>query len=284
MIPVVLAFLLAPDPTDAEALAAKGLEMAQQQRLAEAESLWKKALVLSPSLFSASFNLGFMYYSRGDMNAAIPYLERAARSQPKDFNAHYLLGASLVKLGRTDDALRAWREALEIRPDHVKLMQAMAVEYGRGHYFRDAAAVAERALKLKDDEPSIHLIAIKAYQDAGDHASALRIAEQAIRRFPNSTRVIFEYGFELHKAGRAEEALPYLNKVIESPDAHEEPFFFLAELHMQARRFDEAIPLLRRALAIRPNYMAAWTALARSLMSLNKNEQARAELARISHK
>ena len=278
MIGAVLAVLLAPDPASAEALAAKGLEMAQQQRHAEAEAYWTKALAIQPGLFSASFNLGFMHYSRGNVDAAIPHLQRAARSQPKDFNSRYVLGACLVKAGRTDDALRAWREALALQPGHVKLMQAMAVEYGRGRYFREAAAIAERALNIASGDAAMYLIAIKAHQDAADHPAALRIAQQAIARFPDSPRVIFEYGLALHRAGRDDEASRYLTQAIESGGAHEEPFFFLAEIHMQGRRFEQAIPLLRKALELRPDYMAAWTALARSLMSLSRDAEARAEL------
>ena len=283
MTAAVLAFLLLFAPAqaqDPEALSAQALEMAQQRRFAEAEALWQRALKASPNLFSAAFNLGYMHQSQGEYAKAEPMLARAVRAQPKDFNARYLLGATISQLGRGDDALRQWRAALELRPDHAKLMQIMAVEYGKGQYFREAAAVAERALKVQAADPGLYLIAIKSYQDAADHPEALRIAEQMIRRFPEHPRANFEYGFELHRAGRAAEAMPYLRKAMEADQTYEEPFFFYGEILLKERRFEEAIPPFRKAIELRRDYMAAWVALGRALMGLKRYDAAKTELLR----
>ena len=75
--------LLWAQGADPEALSARGLEMAQQRRFTEAEQLWKQALEMSPKLYSAAFNLGYMYHSQRQPAKAEPYLIRAvaARSE-----------------------------------------------------------------------------------------------------------------------------------------------------------------------------------------------------------
>lgn len=265
---------------DAEALSAKALELAQARQPAEAEKLWKQALAINPKLFSAAFNLGYLYYSQKQPTEAEPFLATAAKSQPKDFNTQYLLGVVRSQLGRTDDALRAWRTALTIRSDHVRLMQIMAVEYGKGNYFREAGAVAERALALKGDDRSTWLVAIKSWQDAGDHAAALRLTEKMITRFPEDPRAAFEHGFELYRAGRRDEAMPFIEKALHAPQPWEEPFFFLGDILFRENRPAEAVPLLQKALELRPDYSAAAVVLARALMSLDKNEEAKDILLR----
>lgn len=274
----LLAFLLLYQ--DPEALSARALELAQSRQTAEAEKLWKQALALEPNLFSAAFNLGYLYYSQRQFAEAEPLLTRAARLQPKDFNSHYLLGAVRSQLGRTDDALRAWRSALELKPDNLKLMQILAVEYGKGQYFREAAAIAERALALQSDAPQSWLIAIKAWQDAGDHAAALKIAEGMIKRFPDHARAQFEYGYELYRNGQRAAALPYIEKALKSGSPWEEPFYFMGDLLVKENKAEAAIPRLRRAIELRPDYMAAWVALGRALMSLGREEEAKKELLR----
>jgi tetratricopeptide (TPR) repeat protein len=184
------------------------------------------------------------------------------------------------QLGRTEDALRAWRAALALRPDHVKLMQIMAVEYAKGRYFREAAAVAERGLQAKGDDPSSWLLAIKAWQDAGDHASALRLSQQMTARFPENARAAFEYGYELYRAGRRQEAMPFIEKAMNASPAWEEPFFFMGDILVKESRAEQAVPVLRKALELRPGYSAAALALARALMALGRDEEAKRELRR----
>jgi len=273
----ILLLLQAPDP---EALSSQAAQLARQKRFAEAEQLWTQALQLSPNLFPAAFNLGFLHFSQAQYAKAEPFLQRAARLQPKDFNARYILGATLQKLDRGDDALRQWRAALTLRPDHVKLMQIMAVEYGKGRYFQEAAAVAERALSHLNTDPNLYLVAIKSYQDAADHPSALRIAQRMARQFPDNPRANFEYGYELHRAGRSPESLPYLRTAMESAQAYEEPFYFYGDLLLQQARYEEAVSPLRKAITLKPDYMAAWVSLARALMGLERLEDAKAELLR----
>jgi len=265
---------------DPEALSGRAAELARERRFAEAEKLWTQALQLSPNLFSAAFNLGFMHFSQAEYGKAEPYLQRAARLQPKDFNARYVLGATLQKLDRGDDALRQWRAAVQLRPDHVKLMQIMAVEYGKGRYFQEAAAVAERALGILDTDPNLYLVAIKAYQDAADHPAALRVAERMVSRFPDLARASFEYGYELHHAGRSQESLSYLSKAMASDQTYEEPFYFYGDLLLKDGRHEEAIQPLRKAIELRRDYMAAWVSLARALMGLERLEDAKTELLR----
>jgi tetratricopeptide (TPR) repeat protein len=267
-----------PQGGAAEALSAEALRLVQQNRQQDAEQLWKKALALNPKLFSANFNLGFLLQSQSRHQQAEPFLARAAQTRPKDFNARYLLGATLAQLGRGDDALRQWRVALQLQPRHAKLMQIMAVEYGKGRYFREAAEIAKRALNVDDSDANLHLIAIKSFQDANDDPGALEIAGRMIRKFPEHPRAQFEYGYELHRAARGEESLPYLTRAMEMDPYYEEPFFFYGEVLLKEGRNEEALVPLRRAIAIRRDYIAAWYMLGRALMALGHLDEARAEL------
>src|SRR4051794_24439015 len=115
MLPMLLFVSMAAQLTDAEAISSRAVEMAQQRRFDEAEKLWKQALQISPKLFSAAFNLGYMYQSQHEYAKAEPYLKQAVEVNPKDFNSRYLLGMSLSHLGRPEDALQQWRFALALK-------------------------------------------------------------------------------------------------------------------------------------------------------------------------
>jgi tetratricopeptide (TPR) repeat protein len=263
---------------DPAALSDQAQQLAMKQRFAEAEALWKQALELAPGYFPALFNLGYMHYSREQFDRAVPYLERAAKAEPEDFNTRYLLGVTLSRLGRRDEALRSWRAALAINPKHVKLLQIAAVEYAAGQYYQEAAEAARRALDLDASDPNGFYLAIKSYQDAGNTAAALEVAERAAGKFPDQARANFEYGFQLQKIGRIEEAEPYLKKAIELDASYEEPFFFYGDILVKQDRNQEAIPALERAIRNRPDYMAARVSLGRAYMGLERFEEAIREL------
>ena len=169
---LLVALTLASAAQDPAALDSQARELAAKQQRAEAEELWNQAIRISPEYFPALFNLGYFYFQQQRFAEAEPLLRRATGAAPDDFNAHYLLGVTLLKLHRSDDALRQWRDALRIQPSNLRLMQVMSVEYSKGRYFGEAAALAKKALDLNSQDPNLYFLAIKAYQDAGDYAAA----------------------------------------------------------------------------------------------------------------
>ena len=209
-----------------------------------------------------------MHFSAGRFAEARTHLARAAEASPSDFNAHYLLGVAAQRLGRGDEALRWWRNALDLQPSHVQLMQIMAVEYGKGRYHREAADIAIRALRLRPDVEDLYYMAIHACREAGDLSAGLQTAERAAERYPASARANFELAWHLQKDGRFEEALPYLRKAIELDPGYEEPHFFYGDWLVKQARYDEALEPLGKAVALRPDYMPARIARARALMGL----------------
>ena len=265
---------------DVESLSSRALELAQERRFEEAEQLWKRAIQISPKLYSATYNLGYMYHSQRQYAKAEPYLMQAVAIRPNEFAPRYLLGMLLSQSGRSQEALEQWRAALGLRPNDLKLMQVMIVEYGKGRFFEEAAGLAERALAAGPAHPALYLAIIKAYQDKNDHRTALRIAGQMIQKFPNVARANFEYAYELDRAGRSDEALAFLKAAINADPNYEEPFFLHGEILSRASRWEEAIPAFRRAIELKHDYTAARVALGRALMNIGRYNEAESELLR----
>jgi tetratricopeptide (TPR) repeat protein len=275
MMPWLLVALLMQSPADP--LAEQALAAAQSGNSAEAAGLWKEALAKDPKHYPALFNYGVFLHRSGQQAAAADLLDRAALIQP-GYQVHLLRGMNYQQLERREDAIRAWKAALVFQPRNVKLMQVLSVEYSRGRYFREAAAIAREALKIAPAEENLYLLAIKADQDAGDLAAAATLADEAARRFPRSARAQFEHGYYLQKRGSAEAAMKHLHLAMELDPNYEEPFFFYGDLLVKQAQWEAAVAPLRRSLEIRPEYSPARVALARALMNLEQLPAAVAEL------
>ena len=72
---------------DPAALSDQAQKFAERKQFGEAERLWKSAIAADAKYFPALFNLGYFYYSHGRYAEAVTFLERAADTNPKDFNS-----------------------------------------------------------------------------------------------------------------------------------------------------------------------------------------------------
>ncbi len=275
---LLLAALFLPPP-QAGPLAEQALAAAQQGDGASAARLWQQALAQDPKHYPSLFNYGMFLHRGGQLQEAAGLLDRAAVVQP-GYQVHLIRGMNYQQLERLEEAIRAWKSALALQPRNLKLMQVLSVEYSRGRYFHEAAAIAREALKIAPGEENLYLLAIKADQDAGDLTAAATLAAEAAQRFPQSARAQFEQGFYLQKRGSTADAMKHLQLAMELDPRYEEPFFFYGDLLVKQSQWEAAVKPLRKSLEIRPEYSPARVALARALMNLAQLPEAAAELER----
>jgi tetratricopeptide (TPR) repeat protein len=83
----------------------------------EAEKALKQALWLNESFTGSYILLGEIELQKGDPELARGFLERAVKLDPQNYYAHYALGRSYQKLGRTDDANREFTLQRSLRAD-----------------------------------------------------------------------------------------------------------------------------------------------------------------------
>jgi tetratricopeptide (TPR) repeat protein len=261
----------------AEALSGQALAAAQRGDTESASRLWAEAIGKDPKHFPSLFNLGVLLHRQGRQSEAAPLLDRAAAVEP-GYQVHLMRGQNFQQLSRPEDAIRAWKAALAFQPKNVKLMQVLSVEYSKGRYSHEAAAMAKAASQLAPAEQNLYFLAIKAYQDAGNQIAAAELAADAAGRFPQSARAQFEHGFYLQKRGSTGPAMQYLRRAMELDDRYEEPFFFYGDLLVKQSKWEEALEPLRKSIAIRPEYSPARVALARALTNLNQLPLALREL------
>jgi tetratricopeptide (TPR) repeat protein len=83
----------------------------------EAEKALKQALWLNESFTGSYIMLGEIALQKNDPELARGFLERAVKLDPQNYYAHYALGRSYQKLGRTDDANREFTVQRSLRAD-----------------------------------------------------------------------------------------------------------------------------------------------------------------------
>jgi tetratricopeptide (TPR) repeat protein/DNA-binding NarL/FixJ family response regulator len=108
------------DPTKFKSLMNRNLHEAEaslkKKDVARAERFFRRAIVLDPDSLQASRGLAAVLNQLGDGAAAVRWAQRALAREPRDPDAHVVLGDALWLLGDKVNAENEWREANRLDP------------------------------------------------------------------------------------------------------------------------------------------------------------------------
>jgi TolB-like protein/Flp pilus assembly protein TadD len=112
------------------------MQRKQEKAIASAE----RALATGPSASRSQSSMGIALYFSCRFNEAIPYFEEAIRMDPYPPGAQFrLLGSAYSAVGRHDEALKAYENALKLNPNDIFThlnIAALYIELGRDEQAR----------------------------------------------------------------------------------------------------------------------------------------------------
>lgn len=173
--------------------------------------------------FWAVLEEGEDYYDEGDYESALDRFDRAVTLSPSNADAHNSRGNALMMLGRHEDALGSFEQALRLDAGFVKAALNRAellVDYlGR---IKEGEEVCNHLLKRPldlYDAADAYFVKAKAALGAGDLRAALSMADKALGLSPARTEFTSLRGGILFEQGNYRKALLEFEKVLkQAPD------------------------------------------------------------------
>jgi Tfp pilus assembly protein PilF len=148
-----------------------GVAYMNQQKFADAQKHFERALAADASFGVARLNLGIALLSQQKLEAAREALEEAARQLPQDPYAWYNLGLAYKDSSETEKGIAAFRHVTELTPEADSYYFVGYLEAQRQRY-DDAIAAFQKALAAYPYHASAEFGLARAYQRKGDAASA----------------------------------------------------------------------------------------------------------------
>ena len=137
----------------------------------------------------------------------------------KEDAAHFNLGSALADLGRYQEAVTAFKEAIRINPYYAKAYYNLGVTYGNLHQWQEAITSYEEAIRIKPDYAEAYNNLGNAHERLAEHQKAITSYKEAIRIKPDYADAHYNLGVTYGELSRYQDAITeYIKALRINPD------------------------------------------------------------------
>ncbi|MFN2421994.1 MAG: tetratricopeptide repeat protein [Gemmatimonadota bacterium] len=203
----------------------------------------------------AHYELGMVLAALGRHEEAIARYREALRLAPRYARAHNNLGIALQTVGRLDEAVRHYRLALETDPGYARASHNLAIALEAKGEVDEAIRFYRLAIDADPKLAPAHVRLAEVLRARGKPAEAIEHYRRGLEIEPDDARARLGLGFALGSTGRFPEAIAELREAIRLDPRWPAPLIALAELLARhpdpaIRRPAEAVRLAERAAAL----------------------------------
>jgi tetratricopeptide (TPR) repeat protein len=258
-------------PQDANGLNLLGVVRAQQQRAAEAEGLFLRALKAKPTLLGAYLNLGRLYLELQKEERALWSFAEAVKLAPDDADINLNLALLYERKREYERALLHLRKIppSQMGADHLYVLIKSHLGLGQ---VREAQALSQ-SLKQPGKVPAEMAAAFAAaFAERELFDDAIQILEAARQGSGEASfALLYNLGTAYYRKGEFARAEQYYTEALASKPNDVEALRALARVARAAGELEKALAYLIRARSLAPKsepvlYDFGWTALNLNLL------------------
>lgn len=286
----------------------KAIALHQQNRLSEAEPLYRHLLRLNPSHFDAVHLLGTLLRRTGQLAESRALLDRAVGMRPQSSAAQLNRANTLVDMREFSEAEAGFSRAIGLKPDYAEAYNGRAVarlELGNAQAAKDDA---EAALKLKPgyaeaaftlamslasldrtaEARQIYLSLLaqrpgwvgvmlelgRLLRREKDTGRAVDILSRALQLEPGRAVIGFELALALRDLGYAAQALATVERALARESGLAQAHGLRGDLLSEQGRLEEALASYDEAIRLLPGSPPAYSARGHVLSELGRREEA----------
>jgi superkiller protein 3 len=193
----------------------------------------------------------------GKLDEAESILRHVIRANPKNADAHNLLGAVMDQRGKPVEAEREYRTALRFNPNSISAMANLGVLLAHTQREAEAEKVFASVLRLSPQHAQATINLGLLYASRKDYERAAELLTKANELQPRTFDILFQLGVALYNLKRLNDAAAAFESASTVSSDAAWPFYYLG-LIAAARGQDEAAgELWEKAVALRPNQTSA---------------------------
>ncbi len=236
---------------------------AGDNRYKEAVEAYKRLLQADPKNAKTHWYLGYVYRQVGVEDKAIEEFQKALEQSPRMFAALLQIGEIQKESGAIDAATKSFLKALTVaqeagedligHPIVTNLQEIAGAILPEQRRFDASIEIYKALTSAVPGDALIWSDYGLVLRDSNRFDESLKAYKKAVALMPEDPQILNDCGVVLdYHLHRAEEAVGYYTKAVEtgqSVDAMQN----LARYYVSKRRYEEALEMCNRALAIEPD-------------------------------
>lgn len=203
-----------------------------------------------------SFDRANTFLRAGDAPMAERLCRQALNDFPRDVNLLCLLGATLIRQHKPDEAEHTLSRATRLYKDFSRAHEGLAEVFIMQGRLQLALESLQRAEALEPGSASIRNKKAMVLTGLGDQDGATREFEASFKLTPHREDLV--RGLGLQRMGNIREAENIYRGVLVKDPTNVDALRLLAGVAMRAKQWGDAEALLERALEIAPDFSMGW--------------------------
>jgi tetratricopeptide (TPR) repeat protein len=220
-------------------------------------------ITLKPTTANASYEKGVQFEAQKLWPQAVASYEQAISEDPTSVASYERLANVYMAAARYRDAVDLLTAASEKLPDNAALSA------------RRSRALSEWAVRDETEDASTNPRPSKAIKQKEANKEAVRAAELAAKKAPDLAivNVALGYAYTLEERDRPKAISAFVRATTIAPD-DPEGYFGVGYSYRLMKQYPQAVPQLKKALELRPDYYEAHRELAYCYHSSGDNDNA----------
>jgi tetratricopeptide (TPR) repeat protein len=227
--------------------------------LPELFSKWpQRKIALGLSMVIALIPLGICTHRQVSYwNNSFTLFSRTIEVTQNNHIVYNNLGVAYDKLGRYQNAIEAYKQAIRIKPDFAQANSNLGVTYGKLGRYQDEIESCKQAIRIKPDFAEAHNNLGFAYGSLNRYQDEIESCKQAIRIKPDYAEAYYNLGFAYANLGRYQDAVGAYKQAIRIKPDYAEAYCGLGFVYANLGRSQEGIESCKQAIRIKPDFVLA---------------------------
>ncbi|HEX4809619.1 MAG TPA: tetratricopeptide repeat protein [Bryobacteraceae bacterium] len=254
---------LAERPNEVAVRSNLGVVLSRLGRYDEAIAEYRKALEVEPANASISLNLGLAYYKSGRISEAAKAFSEVHENVPDNQQATLLLADCDLRMGQNDKVVALLSPLEQHNANDLAIAYLLGTALIRDNRVEEGQRLVDLILRNGDSAEARFLLGSQIFA-SGDFPAAVKQFSRAIELNPKLPTLQSFYGQALLNTGDPDAAGTAFQKELADDPNDFSANLYLGEILIQRKEWNEAKPLLERALQVRPDSVQAKSDLAKA--------------------